>query len=156
MPTIHRSILVSFLLLSAAPLGCDVEGEPDEFRDYDNIIVECVDATHCWATDPVTWDAWPAAVTTAQINAAVLAGAWIPTRTTVAGDKCWRVAGSDNHVCIVTLGTAKLMGRPTSEVSLQAAGNACWFEGAWEYNAEAYGYCFGVLDGVAIQLDIEP
>ena len=122
--------------------------------DYDYIETKCNPDNRCWAKSPA-WDSSAQATTGTRIASAEQAGAWIPSPTT-AGDDCWRLLGSDAHVCVVYLSQATLVGRPASELILTTAGPTCEFDGIWTSTAESLGLCFGLLDGVEIQLEINP
>jgi len=135
--------------------ACDADDE--DFRgDYDSMLVDCDQYGQCWAIQPGGWDAWAAAITNVQIDDAVAAGVLVSTRTKIAGDQCWRIAGTDGHMCAVFLGTVKLIGRPESELVLTSPAQSCWFEGLWDYNRSGSGMCFGVIEGVAVQLSYAP
>lgn len=138
-----RKYIITIITMFTVVAGCD----------YSDVTVSC-DGANCWATAP-SWDSWARAITSQQIADAEGSGALVPSPT-VAGDQCWTVAGGESHACIVYVGTARLFGRPAAELPLGDPGLACHFKGAWEYNARAYGLCFGVMDGVAVQLDIDP
>lgn len=152
----HQKLTI-ILAASAMLLGaCDSDGDIEFRGEYDNIFVDCDDSDQCWAKDP-GWDAWAGAIINDQIDKAVYDGVLIETRDVVAGDQCWELAGTDGHLCIVYLGSAKLVGRPASELLLSPAGQACSsFDGVWTEHAEGWGMCFGIVDGVAVQLDVDP
>lgn len=144
--TIRFCALAAFVAMLGLVSACD----------YDPVSTTCNPNTNrCWAHHP-DWDAYAEAQTSANIQAAVNAGILVADPTKSNGDACWDVVGTDNHVCVVYVGGALLYGRPTNELPLSYPAQSCWFKGVWSYNRSANGQCYGVMDGVAFVLNIDP
>jgi hypothetical protein len=131
--------------------GGDGDGDPGDGDGDPNCEAPTVmcEGSECWASDP-SWTAEANAATAETIAAALDAGVWLPADLDV-GDECWSLLGSDQHACIVDVCGEHLLGQPASEIPL-VPDIACDFIGAWESTAMAYDLCFGVTEGVAVEL----
>jgi hypothetical protein len=109
-------------------------------------IVVCSDTNECWASEP----SWTAEAMAMAIDAPFDPGIWVPVNLGV-GDQCWGLVGGDQHLCTVDICGEHLLGRPAAELPLEPS-QACDFTGAWESTAAAYDTCFGLIDGVAVEL----
>jgi hypothetical protein len=130
----------------------DGDGDPgDGDGDGCNMptpTVMCTD-TECWASDP-GWTADAAATTDESMAPLLEAGIWVPVNLDV-GDQCWNLHGTDRNVCIVDICGEHLLGQPADELPLELS-PACDFVGVWESTWTAFDTCFGVIDGVAVEL----
>jgi len=112
-------------------------------------VVTCTTEVECWASKP-GWTAEAAVVIAEMVATAVESRAWIPSDVEV-GDECWTLAGTDRHVCTVGVCGQRLLGQPASEIPLEPDAE-CEFIGAWSSTGWAFDTCFGILDGVAVEL----
>ncbi len=128
------------------------DGDGDSIAPCENNtpVVTCSDANVCWAAEN-DWTAEARAIEQSIIDNAVDSGIWTPVNIGI-GTECWELIGSDNHTCVVSICGAKLFGQPANEIPLEPAGSACDFTGVWESTAFALEKCFGLIDGVAVEL----
>jgi hypothetical protein len=137
---------------SASGTAGDGDGDPgDGDGDECNMsapTVTCADA-ECWAKSS-SWTAEAAATTDGTMAPLLEGGIWVPANLGV-GDECWTLFGTDRHVCIVDICGKHLLGQPADELPLEP-GPGCDYVGVWESTATAYDTCFGVIDGVAVEL----
>ncbi len=131
----------------------DGDGDPgdgDGDACNDPPVINCTDINNCWASDP-GWTAEAAGATAETIGAILQSGIWVPANLGV-GEECWSLSAADRiNMCIVDVCGEHLLGQPAADLPL-APSVDCEFVGAWESTAAAYNTCFGVLDGVAVEL----
>jgi hypothetical protein len=113
-------------------------------------VVECTDMNECWASAP-SWTAEAKAATAQTIGEALEAGVLLNPANLDVGDECWSLIGSDAHACIVDVCGEWLFGQPADELPLEPS-PSCDFVGVWESTWTAFDTCFGVIDGVAVEL----
>jgi hypothetical protein len=127
----------------------DGDGDPGDGDGDPNCeapTLSC-DGDECWASAP----SWTAEARATVVDGIVTPGIWVPIGDLGTGGECWELYGVGTHVCIVDTCGTNLLGVPIDELALDL-GSECDFSGAWESTASAGGECFGVVDGVAIQL----
>jgi len=112
-------------------------------------VVTCTTEGECWASTPL-WTAEAAVATAEMISTAEEQGLWLPSDLDV-GDECWTLVGTDRHACTVGVCGQRLFGRPASELPLEP-NTECDFIGAWPSTGWAFDTCFGIVEGVAVEL----
>jgi hypothetical protein len=135
-----------------SPGDGDGDGDPgDGDGDFcgEAPTIVCTDEQSCWASDP-GWTAEAAAATAQTVGAILQSGIWVPVNLGI-GEECWALSGGDVRLCIVDICGEHLLGRPATDIPLEPSVD-CDFVGAWESTATAYDTCFGVIDGVAVEL----
>jgi hypothetical protein len=122
----------------------DGDGEP---CDGPAPALACSDIDGCWASEP----SWTASARASDADIIVTPGIWVPVELGV-GSECWELWGVGTHACFVETCGVNLLGTPAAEMPLEPPGPACDFVGAWEATASIDDKCYGLLDGVAVEL----
>lgn len=122
----------------------DGDGEPCEQPLFD------CNYAGCWATHS-EWTAEAHAVEQQTLDAAEMVGTWHPVDIGV-GDACWELGGSGEHVCVSDVCGTLLIGRPADELDIEPSDGTCDFTGVWSSTATGFGVCFGIVDGIAVEL----
>jgi hypothetical protein len=107
--------------------------------------VACSDG--CWASSPT----WTAEAEATVVNGIIEPGVWVPVDLGLDAE-CWELDGVGTHVCVVDVCGVHLLGHPANEMAFDQPGSECDFTGVWSSTATAGGLCFGLVNGVAVEL----
>jgi hypothetical protein len=129
--------------------GGDGDGDGDPACEGAAPTVTCSEPSDCWASAP-SWTA-EARATTGDGPGLIVPGIWVPVYLGIDAE-CWELDGVGTHVCIVDVCGEHLLGTPAAEMALEQPGPECDFTGVWESTMQGGDQCFGLIDGVAVDL----
>ncbi len=122
------------------------DGDGDPGCGMETPSIACSDG-ECWASAP----SWTAEARATVVDHVIEPGIWVPVNLGV-GTECWELDGVGTHVCIVEVCGERLLGTPADEMALEPPGPECGFIGVWDSTGAVGGQCFGIVDGVAVEL----
>ncbi len=138
------------VLSFALVLGCSAP------EDESLITRECDSAVRCWVLGP-DWGSWGLSYESAHLDSLEASETVVQISPAPAGDTCWR-AGDHLPLCEVEIDGALVHGFPVAMASdlynIDLTHGVCNDTYPWDYVGFTRGTCYGVIDGVAVQLDL--
>ena len=140
-----RHVIIRSLLAAAIGCGCVFDSDAA-------VYVECDEGAQCW-TFVEGWADWAYTLTAERVAALEGTGALAPIG---GASECWQVASIALPICAVDVDGARVFGHPDEigqDHGIVLEPSDCARPDPWDYTATGRGMCFGVIGGIAVQLD---